>query len=80
MSLKEIQRAVEKLPSEQRIKLTAWIVSTYPVLQIGELMARAAKLVQNGEWQPTPPTSDNHPKGKVLDRALNTAKRLGLEK
>ncbi len=43
-------------------------------------MTRAATLAQSGEWNPTPPTSDNYPKGEVLDHALKTAAELRLER
>lgn len=80
MSLTEIQRAVGELSVEERRELAAWIISTYPLLQVDRLLARAAQLVEDGEWQPTSPTSDNQPEGKVLEHALRTVKQLGLDK
>lgn len=78
MGLIEIQRAVDRLPDEDRRKLTAWIVSRYPTLQVEQLVARAVGLVEKGEWSPIPPNSDNNPQGKVLEHALRTVKELGF--
>lgn len=80
MSLAEIQRAVDKLPSDQRLQLTAWMVSCYPLLRVEQLMEHASGMVDSGEWTPSPPTDDNRPKGKVLKHALRTAAKLGLGK
>ncbi len=80
MSLTEIQSAVDKLPAAERTRLTACLVSRYPLLQVKQLLARAKKLVEQGEWQPTPPTSDNEPSGKILDHAARTIRELGLDR
>ena len=80
MSLSEIQRAVDTLPADERLRLTAWMVSRYPLLRVEQLMASAAKLVDDGEWAPSPPTDDNRPKGKILDHALRVAEELDLGK
>lgn len=57
MSLIEIQRAVDTLPAEERLRLTAWMVSRYPLLSVDQLMASATGLVETGEWTPAPPTA-----------------------
>ena len=80
MSLNEIQRAVEKLPQDDRCRLTAWMVSRYPLLTVEGLMARAAELVEAGQWDPSPPSDDNRAKGEMLDRALRIAEEHGLGK
>lgn len=80
MSLTEIQHAVDTLPADERLRLTAWMVSRYPLLRVEQLMAHATTLVQNGKWAPTPPTDDNRPKGKVLEHALQVAEQLDLGK
>lgn len=80
MSLTEIQRAVDSLPEDERLRLTAWMVTRYPLLKVERLIARAATLIDNGEWDPTPPTDDNAPKGKVLEHALRVAEQLDLGK
>ena len=80
MSLTEIQRAVENLPTDERLRLTAWMVSRYPLLSVEQLMAHAARLVDGGKWTPDPPTDDNAPRGKVLERALRVAERLDLDR
>ena len=79
MSLAEIQRAVDTLSADERVRLTAWMVSHYPLLTVEQLMAHAKSLVEKGEWEPTPPTSDNTPRGEVLDRAIQTARELGFD-
>ena len=78
MSLAEIQRAVDTLPVDERLRLTAWMVTRYPLLRVEQLMANAAALVDRGEWVPTPPTKENHPQGEVLEDALRVAAQLGL--
>lgn len=79
MSLADIQRAVDSLPADDRQRLTAWMVSRYPVLRIERLMAIASGLVERGQWTPSPPTEDNYPKGKSLDHATRVAEELDLE-
>ncbi len=64
MSLTEIQQAVEGLSPEERLRLTAWMVSRYPVLKVEQLMTRATTLVDNGEWTPSAPSEENRPKAK----------------
>lgn len=78
MSLTEIQKAVESLPSDERKRLAAWIIARYPVLNVADLMSHAQRMVDSGEWQPAPPSHDNIPKGRALSHALETAKGLGL--
>lgn len=78
MGLTEIQRAVDTLPAAERLRLTAWMVSRYPLLRVEQLMAHATTLVESGEWKPAPPTDDNRPKGEVLEHALRVAKQLDL--
>ena len=80
MSLAEIQRAVDTLPFDERRRLTAWMVTRYPLLRVDQLMAHAAALIDRGEWAPTPPTEENYPKGKVLEDALRLAAQLDLGK
>lgn len=80
MSLTEIQKAVESLPTDERVPLTAWMVSRYPVLNVDQLMARATGLVERGQWTPSAPTEDNRPQGRTLDRALRVAEDLDLNK
>lgn len=80
MSLTEIQRAVEILPADERLRLTAWMVSHYPLLRVEQLMEQAAALVRSGEWIPTSPTDDNRPRGKILKQALRVAEELDLGK
>lgn len=80
MSLAEIQRAVDSLPADERLRLTAWMVTHYPLLRVEELMANATSLVEAGKWDPVPPTDDNRPKGKILQHALQTAAKLKLGK
>jgi hypothetical protein len=79
MSLAEIQRAVDTLPADERLRLTAWMVSRYPLLTVEQLMAHATTLIDRGEWVPTPPTEDDGPKGKVLEHALKTHALLETE-
>jgi hypothetical protein len=79
MSLKEIQRAVDTLPADERLRLTAWMVSHYPLLTVEQLMAHATTLIDRGEWVPTPLTEDNSPKGKVLEQALKANDALEAE-
>lgn len=80
MSLTEIQRAVDTLSADERLRLTAWMVSRYPLLRVEQLMTHATALIDSGEWEPPPPTDDNRPKGKVLEHALRVAKQLDLGK
>ncbi len=80
MSLTEIQRAVDTLPPAERARLVAWMVSRYPVLNVEQLMGHAADLVARGEWAPSPPTDENRPQGKILERALRVADQLDLGK
>jgi hypothetical protein len=76
MSLAEIQRAVDSLPADERVRLTAWMVSHYPLFTVEQLMAHATRMTDTGEWTPAPPTDDNRPKGKILEHAQRTAERL----
>jgi hypothetical protein len=78
MSLSQIQRAVCKLEDSERKRLTAWLLSEFPVLRLEDLMARASQAVERGDWQPLPPGSENIPKGKTLQHALQTAAEIGL--
>ncbi len=78
MSLLEIQEAVATLAPDERTRLTAWMVTRYPVLNVEQLLGHATTLVDRGEWSPTPPTEENRPKGKVLEHALRVAKQLEL--
>jgi hypothetical protein len=80
MDVAKIQQQVRRLPASQRKKLTAWMVSKYPVLSVDRLMAKAAREVKAGKWTPEPPTEDNFPKGKTLEHALQVADRLGIRK
>lgn len=80
MSLTKIQRAVDSLPADERLRLTAWMVTRYPLLRVEQLMAHAATLIDRGERVPTPPTEENFPKGKVLEDALRLAEQLDLGK
>ena len=80
MDVAKIQREVLRLRPSQRKKLTAWMVSEFPVLSVDGLMAKAARGVKAGVWTPTPPTEDNIPKGTKLERALHVAGRLGIRK
>jgi hypothetical protein len=80
MSLSEIQRAVDTLAPDERLRLTAWMVARYPLLTVEQLMAHATALVDHSEWAPTPPTEENYPKGKVRDRTLRLAAELDLGK
>ena len=80
MSLLEIQEAVASLQPDERARLTAWMVSRYPVLNVEQLIEDATTLVDRGEWAPTPPTDDNRPQGKVLEHALRVAEHLALGK
>jgi len=80
MSLTEIQQAVETLPADERARLTAWIVSRYPLLKVEPLMASAAKLAHSGDWAVSPPTDENQPKGKILAHATRVAEKLDLGK
>jgi hypothetical protein len=80
MSLAEIQRAVDSLPADERLRLTAWMVSRYPLLRVEQLMAHATRMKDSGEWTPAPLTDDNRPKGKILEHAQRTAERLNLKK
>ena len=80
MSLTEIQRAVDTLQPDERARLTAWMVSRYPILNVEQLMAHAGTLIDRGEWTPLPPTDENSPRGKILGHALRVAERLDLGK
>lgn len=80
MRLSEIQRAVDTLPAEERLRLTAWMVSRYPLLSVEQLMASAARLIESREWAATPPTDENGPKGGALERALRIAEEFDLGK
>ena len=80
MSLAEIQRAVDSLSADERLRLTAWMVSRYPLLRVEQLMAHATRMTDTGEWIPDPPTDDNRPTGKILEHAQRTAERLNLGK
>ena len=68
MSLSEIQRAVDVLPPDERVRLTAWMVSRYPLLRVEQLVAQGAALVDRGEWTPTPPADENQPKWNSRSR------------
>jgi len=78
MDVAKIQREVLRLRPSQRKKLTAWMVSEFPVLSVNGLMAKAERDVKAGVWTPTPHTEDDIPKGKTLERALQVAGRLGI--
>jgi hypothetical protein len=78
MDVTKIQREVRRLRPSQRKKLTAWMVSEFPVLSVEVLMAKAGREVKAGTWTPEPPTEDNIPQGKTLERALRVASRLGI--
>jgi hypothetical protein len=78
MDVAKIQREVRRLPTRERKKLTAWMVTEFPVRSVDRLMARAARAVKTGTWTPAPPTEDNFPKGSTLDHAFEVAGRLGL--
>lgn len=80
MSTAEIKQAIEAMTEDERARLTAWMVSRYPVLKVEQLMERAAGLVTRGEWAPTPPTPENRPQGKMLDHALRVAEEHDLNK
>ncbi len=80
MSFREIQNAVAALPAEEKKRLTAWMVASYPALDVETLMARASRMIEEGNWHPEPPTGENIPTGATLDRVLDTAERLGLRK
>lgn len=67
---------IEAMTDEERARLTAWMVSRYPVLNVEQLMGHAAGLVACGEWAPAPPTEENRPQGKLLDHALRVAQEL----
>jgi hypothetical protein len=78
--LTEIQQAVDSLPADERLRLTAWMVSRYPLLTVEQLMAHATRMTGTGEWTPAPPTDDNRPKRKILEHARRTAERLNFRK
>ena len=80
MDVAKIQNQVRRLPPSQRKKLTAWMVSEFPILSVSSLMAKAEREVKAGTWTPTRPTEDNIPKGKTLEHALQVAARLGIRK
>jgi hypothetical protein len=80
MDVAKIQREVLRLRPSQRKKLTAWMVSEFPVLSVDRLMAKAVQDVKAGVRAPTLPTEDNIPKGKTLERVLQVAGQLGIRK
>ncbi|MGI9087256.1 MAG: hypothetical protein ACR2HH_05880 [Chthoniobacterales bacterium] len=80
MSLTEIQRAVDTLQPDERARLAAWMVSRYPILNVDQLMAHAATLIDRGEWTPPPPTDENSPRGEILGHALRVAEQFNLGK
>ena len=80
MDVTKIQNEVRRLPARERKKLTAWMVTQYPVLSVDRLMAKASRAVKSGAWAPEPPTADNFPRGRTLTHALAVADRLGLRK
>jgi hypothetical protein len=80
MTAVEIQREVRRLPARERKKLTAWMVNEYPALTVDRLMRKATRAVKAGTYQPTPPTADNFPQGRTLERALAVAGQMGLRR
>lgn len=80
MSTSEIKQAIEAMTQDERVHLTAWMVSRYPALEVEQLMGRAAGLVARGEWAPTPPSPENRPEGKMRDHALRVAEERDLDK
>ena len=80
MDMAKIQREVRRLRPGERKKLTAWMVSEFPILSVRTLMAKAGREVKAGAWAPIPPTDDNIPKGRALERALAVAEKLGIRK
>ena len=80
MSTAEIKQAIEAMDQDERVRLTAWMVSRYPLLKVEHLMAAASKLVESGEWVPAPPTEDNCPRDTTLERAARVAEELDLGK
>ena len=80
MDVSKIQQQVRRLRLSQKRKLTAWMVSEYPILSVEKLLAKAGRDVKAGRWMPAPPTEDNIPKDAALDRALQVAERLGIRK
>ena len=80
MNAVEIQREVRRLPARERKKLTAWMVVEYPALSVDRLMTKATRAVKAGTFKPTPPTADNFPQGRSLERALAVAGQMGLRR
>ena len=80
MSTAEIKQAIDAMTADERVRLTAWMVSRYPLLNVEQLMEYAAGLAARGEWSPAPPTEENRPKGKLLDHALRVAEGWDLDK
>ena len=80
MSTAEIKQSIEAMTADERARLTAWMVSGYPLLNVEQLIEHAAGLVARGEWSPAPPTEENRPKGKLLDHALRVAEERDLDK
>ena len=80
MNAVEIQREVRRLPARERKKLTAWMVVEFPALSVDRLMTKATQAVKAGTFKPTPPTMDNFPQGRSLERALAVAGHLGLRR
>jgi hypothetical protein len=80
MDVAKIQNEVRRLRPSQRKKLTAWMVSEFPVLSVNGLMAKAVREVKAGIWVPAPPTEDNIPKGGALVRELQVADSLGIRR
>ena len=80
MSITEIQSAVEALVPEERKRLTAWMVSKYPIRSVEQLMCHAAELVKEGKWAPSPPTDDHRPGDKAAAHARQVAERLDLDR
>lgn len=80
MDVVKIQREVRRLPARERKKLTAWMVVEFPALSVDRLMAKATQAVKAGTFKPTPPTADNFPQGRTLERALAVAGQLGLRR
>lgn len=80
MSVKEIQKAVRKLPAGKRRKLTTWMVREFPALTVEGLVAKQDRKLKARSAALKAPTADNVPAGTTLEHAKRTAKRLGLAK
>jgi hypothetical protein len=80
MSVKEIQKAVRKLPAGKRRKLTTWMVREFPALTVESLVAKQTRKLKADSEALRPPTADNFPTGATLEHAKRTAKRLGIAK